>query len=90
MDVAGPGAASLGASLNHSSLNLANASGAFFGGLVIDAGYGWTSPALVGAAMAATGLAAVRGQRAGAAPVAPSRARRRRELAGGQPVRVPA
>ncbi|GAA4345321.1 MFS transporter [Angustibacter luteus] len=56
MDVAGSGAASLGASLNHSSLNLANASGAFFGGIVIDAGYGWTSPALVGSAMAATGL----------------------------------
>ncbi|WP_426561520.1 MFS transporter [Angustibacter sp. McL0619] len=56
MDMAGPGAASLGASLNHSSLNLANAAGAFAGGLVIEAGHGWTSPALVGAAMAAVGL----------------------------------
>ncbi len=56
MDTAGPAAASLGASLNHSALNLANASGAFLGGLVIDAGYGWTSPAWVGAGLAAVGL----------------------------------
>jgi DHA1 family inner membrane transport protein len=55
MDVAGD-AASLGASLNHSALNLANASGAFLGGVVIDAGLGWTSPAWVGAAMALAGL----------------------------------
>ncbi len=56
MDVAGPTAASLGASLNHSALNLANASGAFLGGVVIDAGLGWTSPAWVGAGLAAVGL----------------------------------
>ena len=56
MDTAGPAAASLGASLNHSALNLANASGAFLGGLVIDAGFGWTSPAWVGAGLAAVGL----------------------------------
>ena len=57
MDVAGGDAAALGASLNHSALNLANASGAFVGGLVIEAGYGWTAPATVGAVMAAVGLA---------------------------------
>ncbi len=56
MDTAGAGAAALGASLNHSALNLANASGAFLGGLVIDAGFGWTSPAWVGAGLAAIGL----------------------------------
>jgi DHA1 family inner membrane transport protein len=56
MDTSGPTAASLGASLNHSALNLANASGAFLGGLVIEAGFGWTSPAWVGAALAAVGL----------------------------------
>jgi len=55
MDVAGD-AASLGASLNHSALNLANAAGAFLGGVVIDAGLGWTSPAWVGAALALSGL----------------------------------
>jgi DHA1 family inner membrane transport protein len=58
MDVAGD-AASLGASLNHSALNLANAAGAFLGGLVLSAGLGWTSPALVGAGLAVIGLALV-------------------------------
>jgi DHA1 family inner membrane transport protein len=57
MDVAGGDAAALGASLNHSALNIANAAGAFVGGLVIEAGYGWTAPAVVGAALAAVGLA---------------------------------
>ncbi len=57
MDMAGASAASLGASLNHSALNLANASGAFLGGVVIDAGFGWTSPAWVGAGLAVVGLA---------------------------------
>lgn len=57
MDMAGASAASLGASLNHSALNLANASGAFLGGVVIDAGFGWTSPAWVGAGLALVGLA---------------------------------
>jgi MFS transporter, DHA1 family, inner membrane transport protein len=58
MDVAGD-AASLGASLNHSALNLANAAGAFLGGVVLSAGLGWTSPALVGAGLAVIGLALV-------------------------------
>ena len=55
MNVAGD-AASLGASLNHSALNLANAAGAYLGGVVIEAGLGWTSPAWVGAALALGGL----------------------------------
>ena len=55
MDVAGD-AQSLAAAGNHASLNLANALGAFLGGAVIEAGHGYTSPALVGAGLAAAGL----------------------------------
>jgi MFS transporter, DHA1 family, inner membrane transport protein len=47
---------SLAASLNHSALNVGNALGAWLGGLVIAAGYGYTSPALVGSGLAAVGL----------------------------------
>ena len=42
---------------NHSAFNLANAGGAWVGGAAISAGWGWTSPTLVGAALAAVGLA---------------------------------
>jgi MFS transporter, DHA1 family, inner membrane transport protein len=55
IDVAGH-AQSLGAALNHSALNIANALGAFLGGLVLDAGFGYTSPALVGAGLGPGGL----------------------------------
>jgi DHA1 family inner membrane transport protein len=55
MAVAGD-AQMLGAALNHSALNLANALGAWLGGLVIAAGFGWTAPALVGACLSAAGL----------------------------------
>lgn len=55
MDVAAD-AQTLAASLNHSALNLANAAGAWLGGLVISAGLGYTAPAWVGAALAAAGL----------------------------------
>jgi DHA1 family inner membrane transport protein len=58
MDVAGD-AAALGASLNHSALNLANAAGAFLGGAVLAAGLGWTSPAVVGSGLALIGLGLV-------------------------------
>ncbi len=51
MDAA-PGAQTLAGSLNHSALNLANALGAWLGGAAIAAGYGWTSPAWLGAALA--------------------------------------
>lgn len=56
MDVAGDGQA-LAASLNHSAFNVANALGAFGGGVVIELGLGWTAPALLGAGLTAVGLA---------------------------------
>jgi DHA1 family inner membrane transport protein len=43
-----PSAPSLGASLCHSGLNIANAAGAWLGGLVLAAGYGNLAPAWVG------------------------------------------
>lgn len=55
MDVAAR-AQTLAAALNHSALNIANASGAWIGGLVIAAGYGYTAPAAAGAVLAVTGL----------------------------------
>ncbi len=56
MSVAGP-ARTLGAAMNHSSLNVANALGAYLGGLVIAAGHGLRAPSLVGAALSVGGLA---------------------------------
>jgi DHA1 family inner membrane transport protein len=58
MDVAGD-AQTLGAALNHASLNVANALGAWLGGLVIAAGFGYRAPALVGVVLSAAGLAVV-------------------------------
>jgi DHA1 family inner membrane transport protein len=58
MEVAGE-AQMLGAALNHSALNAANALGAWLGGVVIAAGLGWTAPAVVGAGLAAVGLLAL-------------------------------
>ncbi|WP_445169643.1 MFS transporter [Mycolicibacterium sp. Dal123E01] len=55
MDVAAE-AQTLAAALNHSALNIANASGAWIGGLVITAGYGYTAPAAAGAGLAVIGL----------------------------------
>ena len=55
MSVAGP-ARTLGAAMNHSSLNLANALGAWLGGLVIAADLGYRAPALVGAGLSVGGL----------------------------------
>jgi DHA1 family inner membrane transport protein len=55
MDVAHEGQ-SLAASLNHSTLNLANALGAWLGSLVLSAGYGYEWPSRVGAALAVAGL----------------------------------
>jgi DHA1 family inner membrane transport protein len=55
MEVAGD-AQMLGAALNHSALNLANALGAWLGGLVIAAGYGYRAPSLMGAGLAVVGL----------------------------------
>jgi DHA1 family inner membrane transport protein len=55
MDVAGE-AQTLAAALSHSAFNLANALGAWLGGLSIAAGYGWTSTGLVGATMSIAGI----------------------------------
>jgi DHA1 family inner membrane transport protein len=71
MEVAGD-AQMLGAALNHSSLNAANALGAWIGGLVIAAGLGYTAPSLVGAGLAVLGLGVL----------AVSAVLRRRELRG--------
>lgn len=56
MDVAGD-AQTLGAAMNHASLNVANALGAWLGGLVIAAGYGLRAPALVGVVLSVAGVA---------------------------------
>ncbi|MGW6396309.1 MFS transporter [Streptomyces sp. NPDC055103] len=50
-------APTLASASNHSAFNLANAGGAWAGGAAIAAGWGWTSPALVGAGLTAIGLA---------------------------------
>jgi DHA1 family inner membrane transport protein len=55
MDVAAD-AQTLAAAGNHAAGNLANALGAWLGGVAIDLGGGWASPAWVGVAMAAAGL----------------------------------
>jgi DHA1 family inner membrane transport protein len=55
MDVAG-GAVTLGAAMNHAALNVANALGAWLGGLVIAAGWGYRAPAILGAGLSALGL----------------------------------
>jgi DHA1 family inner membrane transport protein len=70
METAGE-AQMLGAALNHSALNLANALGAWLGGLVIAAGLGYRAPSVVGAGLAAAGLI----------PLAASALLRRRRLA---------
>ncbi|MEU5338575.1 MFS transporter [Streptomyces asoensis] len=51
---AGP---SLASSANQAAFNMANAGGAWIGGLALAAGFGTTSPALAGAALAVLGLA---------------------------------
>ncbi len=55
MDVAGD-AVTLGAAMNHASLNVANALGAWLGGLVIAAGWGYRAPALVGVGLSLLGV----------------------------------
>ena len=70
METAGD-AQMLGAALNHSALNLANALGAWLGGLVIAGGLGYRAPSVVGAGLAVAGLV----------PLAVSGALRRRHRA---------
>jgi len=53
---ASKGSESLGSSMNQSAFNMGNASGAFFAGLPIAMGYGFTSASLVGAFMASVGI----------------------------------
>jgi len=48
---------SIAAALNHSALNIGNSLGAFLGGVVIAAGWGFAAPAWAGAALALGGLA---------------------------------
>ncbi|OON72045.1 MFS transporter [Streptomyces tsukubensis] len=50
-------APTLASASNQAAFNLANAGGAWIGGVAISAGWGWTSPTLVGAVLAAVGLA---------------------------------
>ena len=56
MDVAGD-AQTLAAARNHSAFNMANALGAWLGGVVIVAGMGWASTGWVGALLAFGGMA---------------------------------
>jgi MFS transporter, DHA1 family, inner membrane transport protein len=56
MDVAGE-SQTLAAAANHSSLNLGNSLGAFLGGIVIAAGFGYLSVAWVGLVLAVLGVA---------------------------------
>jgi DHA1 family inner membrane transport protein len=46
----------LGAALNHSALNVANGLGAWVGAVVIEAGWGYRAPSVVGAGLAVLGL----------------------------------
>ena len=55
MDVAAD-AQTLAAALNHSAFNIANALGAWLGGVTIAAGYGWTSTGWVASALSVCGL----------------------------------
>lgn len=50
------GTTTLAAAVNIAAFNLGNAIGAYLGGVVIDAGFGYTAPNLAGAALAVGGL----------------------------------
>jgi DHA1 family inner membrane transport protein len=56
MEVAGD-AQNLGAALNHSAFNIANALGAWLGGIVLAAGLGLTAPMVVAVGLSLAGLA---------------------------------
>ncbi|MGX1884707.1 MFS transporter [Streptomyces sp. NPDC055287] len=81
-------APTLASASNHSAFNLANAGGAWLGGTAITAGWGWMSPTLVGAVLAAAGLgiAVV----AGALDRAPASSRSRVVASGDAAPREPA
>ncbi|MBQ6640578.1 MAG: MFS transporter [Saccharopolyspora sp.] len=50
-------APTMAAASNHSAFNLANAGGAWLGGVGISAGFGYTSPAIIGVVLTLVGLA---------------------------------
>jgi MFS transporter, DHA1 family, inner membrane transport protein len=54
-----PRTPSLGAALCHSALNVGNASGAYLGGLVIAAGWGYLAPAWTGVVLTLAGFAII-------------------------------
>ena len=56
MDVAGT-AQTMAAAMNHAAFNAANALGPFLAGLALSAGYCWASTGIVGATLAAGGIA---------------------------------
>ncbi|GAB2639660.1 MFS transporter [Gordonia jinhuaensis] len=93
MDVADH-AQTLAAALNHSALNLANALGAWLGGMVIAAGYGYRAPALAGvglavAGMVVLGVAVALGRRATPGPAVPGSRGRRHDHDAGEPASEP-
>ena len=47
----------IGAATNHAAFNIGNSLGAFLGGAVIAAGWGYIAPAWVGVALACAGVA---------------------------------
>ena len=55
MQVAGD-AQTIGAAMNHAALNVANALGAWLGGVVVAAGFGYTATSWVGAGLSVVGL----------------------------------
>jgi DHA1 family inner membrane transport protein len=55
MEIAGD-AQSLAAALNHSAFNIANALGAWIGGVAISAGLGWASTGWVGGVLSGLGI----------------------------------
>ncbi|MHA7628785.1 MFS transporter [Corallococcus sp. M7] len=71
---ASPGAPSLAASMSHSALNIANAAGAWLGGLVIAAGYGYLAPAWAAVALTLVGAALFAVANRSAPSPAPARA----------------
>jgi DHA1 family inner membrane transport protein len=74
--VAAGGGAGMASAALQAAFNIGNALGAFLGGLVIDAGFGLASPALVAAGLAALGLLvtlwATRMDTSGRAPLDPA------------------
>jgi len=56
MDVAGD-SQTMAAAVNHAALNIGNSLGAFLGGIVIAAGWGYVAPTWVGLALCAPGVA---------------------------------